>query len=124
GERAETALLVVSGDVSVQLPEGDGHRQVGEVHPGEVTGETALLNLGGQRGATVIAQSDVVCLELSPALLLSAADNPAVIAIERHLMLTIARRIRRSNANLKHALGDASDPRPLRARLRAVLETR
>lgn len=123
GDRAETALLLLSGDVAVRLPEGDGHRVVGEVRPGEVTGETALLNQDGQRGATVIAQSAVECLELSPALMVQAANNPAIVAIERHLLLTLAARIRRTNQNIQHALSDTTDPRPLRARLRAILET-
>lgn len=123
GEPAGCALLVLSGALGVVLPEGTGSRVVGAVVSGEVAGETALLNPGRRRGASVVALEESLCLELRPALMVEQAQNPAVIAIEKHLLCDLAQRIRRSNKNIQRALADEHDPRPLPERLRAAVET-
>ena len=103
GEPSDTAMLVISGRLIVVLPERDGEYVLGDVRPGEVTGETALLTHEGRRGASLCVEEDAVCLELAPELLMVAAENPAVIALEQHLMGTLARRIREINLNIKKA---------------------
>ncbi len=103
GEPSDTALLVITGRLIVVLPEGDGEYRLGDVRPGEITGETALLTTDGRRGASLCVQEDATCLELSQELLMVIADNPAVIALEQHLMGTMARRIREINTNITKA---------------------
>lgn len=103
GEAADTALLVVTGRLSVELPSGETTHTLGDVRAGEITGETALLSHNGQRGATVVALQDSVALELTPELMLELAGSPAVIALENHLLGTMARRIREINLNIKKA---------------------
>ena len=70
---------------------------MGQVNTGEIVGETALFARGGKRSATVRALKSSQCLLINEDLLLNGAKNPAVIAIERHLLGTLARRIRRTN---------------------------
>ena len=103
GEPSDSALLVVSGRLAVSLPDGERERPLGDVRPGEVAGETALLEVGGRRGATLRAQEASTCLELTPEVMLTAADNPALVALEQHLLGTMVRRIREINTNIKRA---------------------
>ncbi|MFT5685121.1 MAG: CRP-like cAMP-binding protein [Myxococcota bacterium] len=103
GEPSDTALLVITGRLIVVLPEGDGEYRLGDVRPGEITGETALLTNDGRRGASLCVQEDATCLELTQELLMVIADSPAVIALEQHLMGTMARRIREINTNIQKA---------------------
>ena len=51
----------------------------------------------GKRSASVRALEPSKCLLINQELLINAAKNPAVIAIEKHLLGTLARRIRRTN---------------------------
>ncbi len=130
GEPADTALLVISGQLEVTLPEGDGQRRLGDVRPGEITGETALLTVAGRRAASVCAERDSRCLELNEALLLDAASSPALIALELHLMGTLVRRIRSLDRSLKQLLTEEAPSAPaeapigLLARLSAMLRAR
>lgn len=55
GEPADFALLLLEGRLSVAVETARGRRIVGDVWPGEVVGETALLGLGSTRNATVRA---------------------------------------------------------------------
>lgn len=112
GDAADTALLVVSGRLVVELPAGDEARAIGDVRAGEITGETALLSHNGLRGATVTAAQDSVALELTPELMLELADNPSVMALENHLLGTMARRIREINLNIKKATREQDEVEP------------
>ena len=97
GSPADNALLVVSGRLVVGFPDGIQELVIGDVRPGEVTGERALVAPGGPRGADLYAQEDTLCLVLSPAVMTELARNPAVQAIERHLLGTMARRVLQNN---------------------------
>ena len=110
GEPADHALLVVTGRLSVTLPVGKERRAIGDVKAGEVTGETALLSHNGLRGATVTAAQASTALELTPELMLELAQNPCVLALEMHLLVTMARRIREINLNIKKATRGATEP--------------
>jgi len=112
GDPSDTALLVISGRLIVVLPEGDGEYKLGDVRPGEVTGETALLTTNGRRGASLCVEEDTTCLELTPEVLMVASSNPAVIALEQHMMGTMARRIRELNTNIMKATRVPSDSKP------------
>jgi CRP-like cAMP-binding protein len=97
GDESDVALLLVEGRLGVEVSSAGQHREVGQVNMGEIVGETALFARAGKRSATVRALEKSECLLINQELLITAAKNPAVIAIERHLLATLARRIRRTN---------------------------
>jgi len=97
GDESDVALLLVEGKLGVEVSSAGKYRDVGQVNMGEIVGETALFARTGKRSATVRALEQSQCLLINPELLINAAKNPAVIAIERHLLGTLARRIRRTN---------------------------
>ena len=97
GDDSDVALLLVDGLLGVEVTSAGEHREVGHVNVGEIVGETALFAREGKRSATVRALKPSQCLLINQDLLLNASKNPALIAIERHLLGTLARRIRRTN---------------------------
>ncbi len=101
GDEADRAMLVVSGRLVSAVGEGMNSRTVGEVLAGEVVGETALFVDGGRRSATVTATEPTRCLLITQELLRSSPDSPAVVAVERHLLGSMARRIRSTNLNIQ-----------------------
>ena len=128
GEPADVALFVIRGRLVALVRSGAAEKQVGDIRPGEVVGEQALLIPSGFRNAGVIAAEESSCLLISPDLLKVAAQNPAFVAIEQHLIGTMARRIRRTNQLIQQAWKDEtvkeetskSEPGGLRDRLRSL----
>jgi len=100
GDKSDVALLLLEGKLSVEVAIAGQHREVGTINVGEIVGETALFAREGKRSATVRALQSCTCLIISPELLIEGNKNPAVIAIERHLLGTLARRIRRTNQEI------------------------
>ena len=113
GEPADRALLVVTGRLDAVL----GSETLGDVRPGEIVGETALFVPGGVRQATVRAAVESTCLVLTASSLRDNRDNPAVVALQQHLIGALGRRIRSTNLliqkqwNLQRA-PDAPPPPP------------
>lgn len=103
GSAASRALLLVEGRLEVSVKSGTTHHHVGEIHPGEVVGEQALFVAGGQRNAAVFANQPSICLVLSPVLFQHSGDDIAIAALERHLIATLARRIRKTNLEIQKA---------------------
>ena len=97
GDDSDVALLLVDGLLGVEVSSAGQHREVGQVNTGEIVGETALFAREGKRSATVRALKESQCLLINQDLLINAAKNPALVSIERHLLATLARRIRRTN---------------------------
>ena len=97
GEPADVGLLLVEGRLVVSVKVEALVRQVGDVRPGEVVGETALFNINGRRSATVVASEPSSALKLSWYLLERAPQNAAVMALEQHLLGALVRRIRKTN---------------------------
>lgn len=92
GDEGDTAFFIVSGAVEVLV--GKGGRRVGTLVAGEVFGEMSLIE-PGPRSATIRAQTDVDCLEMSyDEFIGSLEDNP-----ERAVafMKTLVRRLRLMN---------------------------
>ncbi|RBP17216.1 cyclic nucleotide-binding protein [Roseiarcus fermentans] len=92
GDEGDTAFFIVSGEVEVLV--GKGGRRVGTLATGEVFGEMSLIE-PGPRSATILAQTDVECLEMSyDEFIGSLEDNP-----ERAVafMKTLVRRLRQMN---------------------------
>ena len=97
GDSSDVALLLVEGKLGVEIYSASQRREIGQVNMGEIVGETALFAREGKRSASVRALEPSQCLLINQELLINAAKNPAVIAIEKHLLGTLARRIRRTN---------------------------
>jgi len=97
GDLADRAMLVVDGRLISMV----GDKTIGEIGVGEVVGETALFVRGGRRNATVIAKEPTRCLVITRELLMTSSNSPAVVAIEQHLLGSLARRIRSPNLNIQ-----------------------
>jgi CRP-like cAMP-binding protein len=103
GDQASNALILVSGRLEVSVRTENSVRHVGEIFPGEIFGETGLFHSKGTRSATVMANRPSTCLVLTPRLMRDVADNQAMVALERHLIATMARRIRATNLAIQKA---------------------
>lgn len=95
---ATDACLLLSGRLSVRLADG---KVVGDLWPGELVGDAALFDTQGRRNATVFAVMDSECAVIEPQLFALLPHNRAVVAIEEHLLASMARRIRAANARLE-----------------------
>jgi len=109
---ADVAMLLVEGRLVVSVRVEDVVRQVGDVKPGEVVGETALLNPNGRRSATVVAAVPSTALKLSWYMLERAPMNPGVVALEQHLLGALVRRIRKTNQAILAEWRNMADPVP------------
>lgn len=90
--RTDHLLLILSGDVSVDMSDGervDG-LPVSVLGPGSVVGEMALLD-GGPRSATCTAMNDVIAAGISRAGLQRLAQEHPGVALR--LMVAIAQRV-------------------------------
>ena len=96
GQPADCALLVVSGRLVASVGSGVDRREVGDSRAGEIVGETALFSKSGKRSASVVAAEVSRCLILDNEVLTTSPYNGALVAIETHLLGSIARRIRSS----------------------------
>lgn len=110
GARADVALLVVSGELEVSVAEGGRRTVVGKIAAGEVVGELALVEPERTRLATVTATRVTTCMLLSPDLLGLVTQNSAWVAIERHLLGSLVRRIRETEHALHEAWKSAQPP--------------
>ncbi len=109
GALADSALLVVTGKLVAYLDPGGDRRVLGDSRPGEIVGETALFTRGGKRNATVAAEGVTQCLVLSRDTLTSVGNNPAMLALEQHMLGTMARRIRGTNKNIQRVWMEAEE---------------
>ncbi len=101
GDVADVALLIIEGQLTASVQAGAALKRVGDIRPGEIVGETALYMQRSQRNATVTADRDSTCLLISPDVMNRASGNQALVAIERHLLGSLARRIRGTNQAIK-----------------------
>jgi CRP-like cAMP-binding protein len=123
GEPAERAFFLVAGRLraSVALG-GEASRTVNEIPAGEVTGESALFLTGGRRTATLTALEPTTVLVLRPELFKPGTPNPALVALESHILAGLARRIERTDAQIVEAWRASSGGGPpSRVGLLAVL---
>jgi CRP-like cAMP-binding protein len=101
GDEADGALIVVQGQLEAQIASGASERVIGRIHPGEICGEAGFFQRSGLRNARVVATRASVCLRLRPQSTQATLGNPAMVAIERHLVATVARRIRNTNLDIQ-----------------------
>ncbi|MBL8361277.1 MAG: cyclic nucleotide-binding domain-containing protein [Rubrivivax sp.] len=90
--RTDHLLLILAGDVSVDMSDGDrvDGLPVSVLGPGSVVGEMALLD-GGPRSATCTAMNDVIAAGISRAGLQRLAHEHPQVALR--LMVAIAQRV-------------------------------
>ena len=129
GDPADDALLVVSGRLRASVRAGHRVRKLGSVRPGEVIGEGALFTGRTRRNATVTALEPSVCMLITRDLLTRGSTNAGVVAIEKHLLRVMSRRIRRTHKNIRDmwhgAQRDQDKGRPgptLRDRIRGLFK--
>ena len=103
GDQATNALILIDGKLEVSIRTENTVRHVGEIFPGEIFGEQGLFHTKGIRSATVMANKPSTCLILTPEFMRKVADNTAMVALERHLIATMARRIRATNLAIQKA---------------------
>ena len=112
GDNSDVALLLVKGKLSVGVQTHGERREVGQVNIGEIVGETALFGRKNNRNATVMAIEPSQCMLINKDLLVSASSNPAILAIEKHLLGTLTRRIRRTNQETSKVWKEAGLEKP------------
>ncbi len=102
GQSADSALFMARGRAQVinALP-GGGETVVGELGPGGVLGEMALLD-HGVRSASVVATEPTACLSMARDAfrMLIAQGNQAVLAINRRITLSLCQRLRELNGKI------------------------
>ena len=103
GDQATNALILIDGKLEVSIRTENTVRHVGEIYPGEIFGEQGLFHSKGIRSATVMANKPSTCLVLTPEFMRQVASNTAMVALERHLIATMARRIRATNLAIQKA---------------------
>ena len=98
-EKGDTAFLVISGGLIAELDS----KKIGKIESGEIFGEQGLFHSNGTRNATVIANKNSICLTITPKVMRDASNNGAMVALEQHLIATMARRIRSTNLAIQKA---------------------
>ena len=96
-------MILVSGLLEASIQTGTNNRHLGDVHPGEIFGEQGLFHSGGVRNAQIKAKRDSVCLVLVSQMMRDTWSNGAIVALEQHLIATMARRIRNTNLAIQKA---------------------
>ncbi len=100
------ALLLVSGRLRVHLEAGGARRPLADVWPGEFVGEAGLFTRATERTATVTSSAPGWGLRVTRGLLVDNVDQPAIVALEQHLIHTLAKRIHVTNQTLQRALAE------------------
>ena len=108
GDPATNAMLLLEGKLDVSVRAESHTRSVGSIHPGEIFGEQGLFHSKGIRNATVLASRPSQCLQLTPKIMKTHANNKAMVALEQHLIATMARRIRSTNLQIQKAWKEES----------------
>jgi CRP-like cAMP-binding protein len=120
---AHNAMLLISGKLEVSVRTENTIRHVGEIHPGEIFGEQGLFHSNGKRNATVIANKNSVCLTITPKIMRDASTNDAMVALEQHLIATMARRIRSTNLAIQKAWKEIEKDNERRQRRRDLAKS-
>lgn len=128
GAEADVALLLIEGRLLAIVSTGKEERELGDIRAGEIVGEQGLFVPGGRRSASVVAAEPSTCLLLSTDVMDHAFHNPAIVALEQHMLGTLARRIRNTNQSIQKAWKAAplpedqapKKPKTLRERLASL----
>lgn len=109
GAPADHCLLVVQGRLKAWAQQGDREQPVSDVWPGELVGEAALFDPAGTRTATLRAWEDSACLRLTAVDIRALSSSPALAALQRHMLVTAARRLRTTHHALRKQLRAAPE---------------
>jgi len=101
GDPAKEAMLLVRGKLDVSVSSQHSKQQVGKIHPGEIFGEQGLFIANKNRNATVKATEKSICIKIDPKVLKQSEQNPAMIALEKQLLISMARRLRNTNQTIQ-----------------------
>jgi CRP/FNR family transcriptional regulator, cyclic AMP receptor protein len=123
GANADVALLLIEGRLIATVTALADDKEVGQIRPGEIVGEQGLFVEGGSRSASVIAAEPSTCLMLTPDVMDHAFHNPAIVALEQHMLGTLARRIRGTNQAIQKVWKDVPDPNQPKAPAQAAKPT-
>lgn len=110
------ALLLLSGRLSVFVEAGGARRAMTDVWPGEFVGEAGLFTRVNERTATVVASAPGYALRITRSLLAEHVEQPAVVALEQHLVHTLSKRISLTNKALQRVLQEKGAHAPAPAR--------
>lgn len=102
----DVAWLLLSGRMSVRVATGRHQRMMADIWPGEIVGEAALYTKGHTRSASVVTAAPTVALTIPRAAILDNPDQPAIIALELHLLEALAKRLRSTNAVLQRVVNE------------------
>jgi len=102
----DVAWLLLSGRMSVRVATGRHQRMMADIWPGEIVGEAALYTKGHTRSATVVTAAPTVALVIPRAAILDNPNQPAIIALELHLLEALAKRLRSTNAVLQRVVNE------------------
>lgn len=106
------ALLLVSGRLAVYVEAGGARRVMTDVWPGEFVGEAGLFTRTTERSATVVSSAPGWALRITRGLLADNDSQPAIVALEQHLVHTLAKRIAMTNKTLQRVLNERAQVAP------------
>jgi CRP-like cAMP-binding protein len=106
------ALLLLTGRLAVYVESGGARRVMSDVWPGEFVGDAGLFTRTSERTATVVSAAPGWALKITRGLLAENDSQPAVIALEQHLVRTLAKRISMTNKTLQRVLYERSSAPP------------
>ena len=93
GEPADSAWLVVRGRLHIEV--GPDSQHIGEIWPGEMVGEEGVFGVAATRVTSFRAAQDSLVLVLDRKTLddSALASNPAMGALQRHMLRVCTRRL-------------------------------
>lgn len=113
GESDRTMLIVMDGELSVRV--GRTQTEIARLGRGEIVGEMALFGALDRRSATVVTRlpTRILLLDQNAAQHLRRKRSPVIQVLEEHALLTMARRLRMTQARIGHlATGGELPPEP------------
>jgi len=105
GEMGQSAHIILSGVASVVISTDQGDIEVAQLSKGDVVGEIAIL-CDVPRTASVRASDTLVTLEISKEPFFKLLNEFPAIAVE--ILRELAKRLERTNAQLREALQNSS----------------
>lgn len=94
--------VLLFGSASVRV----NHKEVGRINSGECLGESAFFTREiPARSATVIAEGEVIALEMSPTEI-DAITDPARIFLDKALLLALFKKLQAANKQLTSFIKD------------------
>lgn len=102
GESDRSMLIVMDGELSVRV--GRTQTEIARLGRGEIVGEMALFGVLDRRSATVLTRmpTRILLLDLQAAQHLRRKRSPVIQVLEEHALLTMARRLRMTQARIGH----------------------